>query len=67
MLPRTRPPHARLDFRANALKYRDLQKLKHALSSTLAFCRILNLELVSMSTLGKTVTHWNSTYLSFLL
>ncbi len=25
-------PHARLDFRANALKYRDLRKLKHALS-----------------------------------
>ena len=30
MLPRTKPLHARLDFRANALKYRDLQKLKHA-------------------------------------
>ncbi len=31
MLLRTKSPHARLDFRANALKYRNLQKLKHTL------------------------------------
>ena len=32
MLLRAEPPHARLEFRANALKYNNLQKLKHALS-----------------------------------
>ncbi len=33
MLLRTKSPHARLDFRANALKYRNLQKLKHTLNA----------------------------------
>ena len=31
MLPRTKPPHARLDFRANTLLNSHLQKLKHVL------------------------------------
>ena len=34
MLLRAKPPHARLEFRANALKYSNLQKLKHALNPT---------------------------------